>query len=140
MLIVPFFVGGDDTTPPTTAATTTSTTIAAETTIPLLEDPFVPILEAPVDTFIYFDEEFCADWALDWEPDPFALYYFVQVAAMDDMDGRHNELSFESFPPLCMWEFYAEGFDRYWLWITAVGEGDFGQVLSDPAFVEFRIP
>lgn len=124
--------------PASSTTTTTSTTLPpttlvspTTTTLPALEYmPPSPILEVWTD----FDEEFCDDFALYWFDDPNADYFLIQVAAMDPIeDLRMVEWEFESWPPLCEWEWELQDYTRYWIWISAV-QGDLQTV---PYFVEY---
>ena len=123
--------------PATTTTTTTTlppTTLVSPTTstLPTLEYlPPSPILEVWTD----FDAELCDDYALYWHDDPAADFFLIQVAAMseDGTDSREVEWEFESFPPLCEWEWELEGWSRYWLWITAVQ----GELRTEPYYLEY---
>lgn len=123
--------------PATTTTTTTTlppTTLVSPTTstLPTLEYlPPSPILEVWTD----FDVELCDDYALYWHDDPAADFFLIQVAAMseDGTDSREVEWEFESFPPLCEWEWELEGWSRYWLWITAVQ----GELRTEPYYLEY---
>lgn len=120
-----------------TTISTTTTTEAPTTTI--LFPSTMPTISATSiaadSAWVQYDIEYCDDWAIFWFDEDFSVdLWFIQVAAMGPGDTRDVEWEFESFPPLCQWEFAIEDYERYWLWISPIYvTGEYGP----PTFIEY---
>lgn len=132
--------GGTPTpTPSGTSTTTTTSTVPPTTTTTLLPTtmPTISATSIAADTaWVQYDIEFCDSWAIFWFDEDFAVdLWLIQVAAMGPGDSRDVEWEFESWPPLCEWEFMIEDYNRYWLWISPVlADGSYGS----PTFIEYH--